>query len=40
MIKKQNYICITADVWSGNNKSYMGMYDIYESIAICNQTFI
>ncbi|XP_060845241.1 uncharacterized protein LOC132924816 [Rhopalosiphum padi] len=25
VIEKQNYICTTADIWSGNNKSYMGM---------------
>lgn len=28
LIEKQNYICTTADIWSGNNKSYMGMCDI------------
>jgi len=25
LIKKHLYICITADIWTGNNKSYMGM---------------
>ncbi|KAL4084273.1 hypothetical protein QTP88_028098 [Uroleucon formosanum] len=25
LIDKQNYICTTADIWSGNNKSCMGM---------------
>jgi len=25
LIEKQSYICITADIWSANNKSYMGM---------------
>ncbi|KAE9542476.1 hypothetical protein AGLY_003337 [Aphis glycines] len=25
LIQNQNYICITADIWSTNNKSYMGM---------------
>lgn len=34
LIDKQNYICTTADIWSGNNKSYMSMYDIYLSFAI------
>lgn len=29
LIDKQNYICTTADIWSGNNKSYMGIYDIF-----------
>lgn len=29
LIDKQHYICTTADIWSGNNKSYMGMYDIF-----------
>jgi len=24
LIKKHNYICTTADIWSTNNKSYMG----------------
>jgi len=25
LIEKQSYICITADIWSANNKSSMGM---------------
>lgn len=40
LIEKQNYICTTADIWSGNNKSYMGMYDICVHFVICSQTFI
>lgn len=28
LIKNHNYICTTADIWSTNNKSYMGMYYI------------
>jgi len=34
LIDKQNYICITADIWSGNSKSYMFMYDIFLSFAV------
>lgn len=26
LIEKQNYICTTADIWSTNNRSYMGIY--------------
>jgi len=24
-IEKQSFVCITADIWSSNNKSYLGM---------------
>lgn len=24
-IEKQSFICVTADIWSTNNKSYLGM---------------
>jgi len=40
LIEKQNYICTTADIWSGNNKSYMGMHDICVHFVICSQIFI
>lgn len=26
-IECHNYICLTADIWSSNNKSFMGNYD-------------
>ena len=25
LIQKSKFICTTADIWSGNNKSYLGM---------------
>lgn len=37
LIQNQNYICITADIWSTNNKSYMGMNCHYINEITCDR---
>lgn len=45
-IEKQNFVCVTADIWSANNKSYLGMtchfineinYNRYSYILACRR---
>lgn len=41
LIKNQNYICITADIWSTNNKSYMGMtFHYIDEITYERQSYV
>lgn len=46
LIEKQSYVCVTADIWSSNNKSYLGMtchfidelnYSRYSYILACRR---
>jgi len=41
LIQKQSYICTTADIWSTNNKSYMGMtYHYIDEITYKRHSYV